>query len=61
MNNTDRLVITIDPTLKKKFLASAKDKGQTASYLVRKFLTDFTSKGTSSGKKRGRPAKTVTQ
>lgn len=55
----DRLVIEIDPVLKKRFLAQIKTTGTSMSFVVRKLLTDYITKEAPNvvTRKRGRPRK----
>jgi hypothetical protein len=49
MQPEEKLVVVVERTLKRKFFDTVHKRGTNASFIVRKFLTDYIKKGTSDG------------
>ncbi len=50
----ERLIVSLNSKLKRKFMAAAKLQGQTASFIVRGLLTEYTKKGETNGSSKRR-------
>lgn len=51
MNTTERLVVAVEKSLKRKFFDAVNKNGTTATFIIRKFLSDYTKKKETNGRR----------